>query len=109
MLFSNCPTRNCWLAPKRLAPRWPWWWEPRFTAIATDEVLRNCLGILRFAKDYGAEALESAAGRALDANAISYRALEGFLRAPKPQRLAPPPPIDHENIRGASYFEEVAC
>jgi len=74
-----------------------------------DEVLRNCLGILRFAKEYGAEALESAAARALEANATSFRAIEGFLRAPKLQRPAPPPPIDHENIRGASYFEEVAC
>jgi len=74
-----------------------------------DLVLRNCQGILRFAKDYGPEALEDAAGRAVEVKAMSYRALHGFLRAPRPAPLVPPPMIDHENIRGAEYFQEAAC
>ena len=74
-----------------------------------DLVLRNCQGILRFAKDYGPEALEDAASRAVEVNAMNYRALQGFLRAPRPKPQVPPPSIDHENIRGAEYFQEVAC
>jgi transposase len=74
-----------------------------------DLVLRNCQGILRFAKDYGPEALEDAAGRAVEVNAMSYRALHGFLRAPRPKPPVPPPSIEHENIRGAEYFQEAAC
>lgn len=74
-----------------------------------DVVLRNCQGLLRFARDYGARALEAAAERALEANALSYRAIEGFLRTPRPKTPAPPSPIDHENIRGAEYFQEGTC
>ena len=74
-----------------------------------DQVLRTSLGILRLAKDYGPEALEIAAIRALEIKAFSYRALQGFLRAPRPERPVPPPRIEHENIRGASYYEVTSC
>jgi hypothetical protein len=74
-----------------------------------DLVLRNCQGILRFAKDYGPEALEDAATRAIEVNAMNYRALQGFLRSPRTKPLSPPPPIQHENIRGAEYFQEATC
>jgi|CXWL01.1.fsa_nt_gi transposase len=74
-----------------------------------DQVLRISLGILRLANDYTPEALETASIRALEVNVFSYRALQGFLRAPRPETPAPPPRIEHENIRGAQYFEVLPC
>lgn len=74
-----------------------------------DQVLRTSLGILRLAKDYGPEALEIASVRALEIKTFSYRALQGFLRAPRPEKAAAPPRIEHENIRGAEYYGVVSC
>ena len=74
-----------------------------------EQVLRTSLGILRLAIDYSPAALEIASIRALEVNVFTYRALQGFLRAPRPQTQAPPPRIEHENIRGAQYFEVTPC
>ena len=71
---------------------------------------RSCLGILRLAKDYPAERMEAAAGRALQARAFSSRSLESILktqwdRVPLPSALAESPPaLAHDNIRGADYY-----
>jgi transposase len=70
---------------------------------------RSCLGILRLAKNYPAERMEAAARRALTARAYSYRSLESILRnqldrlppAAEPAQTA----AEHENIRGAGYFD----
>jgi transposase len=74
-----------------------------------EQVLRTSLGILRLAIDYSPAALEIASSRALEVNVFSYRALQGFLRAPQPKTTTPPPRIEHENIRGAQYFEVRPC
>ena len=74
-----------------------------------DQVLRTCQGILRLGKEHGSEALEAAATRAMGAQALSYRAILGLLKTLKVQNPLPPPRLDHENVRGARYFEEAAC
>lgn len=70
---------------------------------------RSCLGILRLAKTYSAERMEAAAQRALRARAYSLRSMESILRH-KLDRLSPgsepvQPAVEHENIRGADYFD----
>jgi transposase len=71
---------------------------------------RSCLGILRLAKLYSAERMEAAAQRALRARAYNYQSMESILRN-QLDRLPLPgsPPVqpfpEHENIRGADYFD----
>lgn len=74
-----------------------------------DQVLNTSRGILRLAKDYGPAELEVAAVQALEVKVFSYRALQTFLRSPRPQTPKAPPRIEHENIRGAQYFEVTSC
>jgi transposase len=73
---------------------------------------RSCLGIIRLAKQYGAERLEAASDRALAARARSYRHVASILKngldrmpvenestsSQNPQRES------HENIRGPRYY-----
>lgn len=71
---------------------------------------RSCLGILRLAKQYSPERLEAAARRALALSACSYQSLKSMLERGLdrlPVELTPPrrPPVEHDNIRGAEYFE----
>jgi transposase len=77
---------------------------------------RSCLGILRLAKTYPAERMEAAARRALRAHAYSSTSMESILRN-QLDRLplagdpvvpsAVNPAVDHDNIRGAGYFDAV--
>ena len=71
---------------------------------------RACLGILRLARQYGAERLEAACDRGLDIGARSYGSIQSILkhgldrqpRRPSPQgELALP---DHPNLRGSRYY-----
>lgn len=75
---------------------------------------RSCLGILRLAKLYPAERMEAAARRALRARAYNYQSMESILRnqldrLPGPEGTPGSPPMqpspEHENIRGADYFD----
>jgi transposase len=75
---------------------------------------RSCLGILRLAKTYPAERMEAAARRALRARAYSFQSMDSILknqldRLPGPEGNpgdAPvQPAVDHDNIRGADYFD----
>ena len=72
---------------------------------------RSCLGILKLAKTYPAERMEAAAKRALRARAYSCQSLDSILRNQLdrvPLSEDHPPAhhtADHENIRGADYFE----
>jgi transposase len=77
---------------------------------------RSSLGILRLAKTYPAERMEAAARRALRARAYSSRSMESILRnqldrLPIPGDPVVPsaanPAVDHDNIRGAGYFDAV--
>lgn len=69
-----------------------------------EQTYRTSLGILRLAKDHGAEALEAACRRALELKAISYRAINDLIRHPKPTPTAPAIVLEHANVRGAKYF-----
>jgi len=70
---------------------------------------RSCLGILRLAKQYGNERLETAAARAVAVSARSYRHVESILkngldRLPSSVNSEPSSPVRHENIRGRDYY-----
>jgi transposase len=70
---------------------------------------KSCLGLLRLEKRYGRERLERACARALCVEVRSYRNVESMLRAGL-DRLDLVPPAEprlvaHENVRGASYYE----
>jgi transposase len=70
---------------------------------------RAALGILRLAKGFGAERLEAASQRALRLGACSYKSLHSILKQgldqqPLPEPAAPTPAIDHDNLRGPTYY-----
>jgi transposase len=73
---------------------------------------RSCLGILRLGKRYTNERLEAAAHRALATGACSYHSIKSILeRGLDRQPLETPSaaaPIEHENLRGAAYFDSSA-
>jgi transposase len=75
---------------------------------------RSCLGILRLAKTYPAERMEAAARRCLRARAYNFQSMDSILKnqldrlpLPDPEGAPPParPAVDHDNIRGADYFD----
>ena len=70
---------------------------------------RACIGILRLARQYGAERLEAACDRGLDIGARSYGSIQSILKHGLDRR--PPQPAaqgellpDHPNIRGSRYY-----
>ena len=71
---------------------------------------RSCLGILRLAKNYPAERMEAAARRCLRARAYNCQSMDSILknqldRLPLPGDPPTQPAVDHDNIRGADYFD----
>ena len=72
------------------------------------QAFRSCLGILRLVHSYGEDRLEAAAGRAVALGAHSYRSVESILNHRLDQRpseqIELALPIEHDNIRGASYY-----
>jgi hypothetical protein len=71
---------------------------------------RSCLGILRLAKTYPAERMEAAARRALRARAYNFQSMDSILKNQLdrlPLAGDPPvqPSVEHDNIRGADYFD----
>jgi transposase len=71
---------------------------------------RSCLGVFRLAKQYSTERMEAAARRVLALNACSYQSLKSILERGLdrlPVEPAPPnrPAVEHDNIRGANYFD----
>jgi transposase len=73
---------------------------------------RGCLGIIRLAKKYSNQRTEAAAERALLTGACRYKSIESILR--NSLDLIPLEPVagvtsaapsNHDNIRGAAYFE----
>ena len=74
----------------------------------------SCLGILRLAKTYPAERMEAAARRALRARAYNFQSMDSILknqldRLPDREGTPGDPPVqaavEHDNIRGADYFD----
>jgi len=72
---------------------------------------RACLGLMRLGRLHGADRLEAACQRAEQLRSYRYRTVEHILRHHQ-DRLpleAPPaarPLVTHENVRGATYYEE---
>ena len=71
---------------------------------------RSCLGILRLAKTYAADRMEAAARRCLTARAYTCQSMESILknqldRLPLPADAPVLHAVNHENIRGADYFD----
>jgi transposase len=77
---------------------------------------RACLGILRLAKQHGGERTDAACARALAASGsgVPHRThVESILRhgldhaaaLPSPTRPSRSAPLDHENVRGADYYD----
>ena len=71
---------------------------------------RSCLGILRLAKTHPVERIEAAARRCLRARAYNFQSMDSILknqldRQPLPGELPSRPAVDHDNIRGADYFD----
>ncbi len=74
-----------------------------------EQGFRACLGILRLRKGYGPDRLEAACARALQINGLSYSSVASILknnldRFRPAHDAADGPPLDHDNIRGPSYF-----
>jgi transposase len=73
-----------------------------------EQGFRACVGILRLAKTYGRERLESACSRALEIGARSYSSVNSILKnnldRQRPAVPADGPAIAHDNIRGPTYF-----
>jgi transposase len=72
---------------------------------------RSCLGLMRLARQYGAERTERACARALAARARSYRHVATILQhgldrltPPAPPASPSPAPVDHEHVRGEQYY-----
>ena len=71
---------------------------------------RSCLGLLSLEKRYGRERLETAAQRALDNGTPNRRSIvsilaQGVDRLPPQEEVPATPPVEHENIRGSSYYQ----
>jgi len=75
---------------------------------------RACLGIMALARRYGNERVGAACQRALACRAVSYSSVKSILaenldRLPLPAGTAPtPPPPNHDNLRGAAYWNKEA-
>ena len=73
---------------------------------------RSCLGILRLGQRYASERLEAACQRAVATGACSYHSVKSILeRSLDRQPLETPPstpPLAHENLRGAAYFDSAS-
>lgn len=73
---------------------------------------RACLGLMRLGRAYGADRLEAACARAEHLRSYRYRTVDHILRHHQdrlPLEPAAParPALLHENLRGATYYEEV--
>lgn len=80
------------------------------TRVHPTQGYRACLGIMRLGTPYGGKRLEAACGRALRTGCLSYRSVESILktgldRLQSAQQTLPEPPIDHEHLRGADYYD----
>ena len=72
---------------------------------------RSCLGIIRLAQQYSWQRVEAAAERALLAQACRYQSVKSILKnSLDAVPLSPPqpgsPPLTHDNVRGAEYFDQ---
>jgi transposase len=74
-----------------------------------EQGFRSCLGILSLARGYGPIRVEAACRRGIAIGAMSYRSVASILKngldkAFLPEVAAETDPIQHDNIRGGTYF-----
>lgn len=74
---------------------------------------RSCLGIIRLADRFGRERLDAACARAVTIASPTYKTVEALLKKglekvplPAAADTRATPVLEHEHIRGASYFEK---
>lgn len=72
---------------------------------------RACLGLMRLGRVHGADRLEAACHRAERLRSYRYRTVEHILinqqdRLPLEDPAPARPALTHENVRGATYYEE---
>lgn len=71
---------------------------------------RSCLGLFRLSKDVGPERMEAACGQALRLQACSYASVKNILKAKLDQLSESQQAVlivpEHENLRGAQYYEQ---
>jgi transposase len=75
-----------------------------------EQGFRACMGIKRLGETYGTDRLEAACQRALTIQSPSYKSVKSILengldQKPLPDSPTNTPPIQHENVRGADYYE----
>jgi transposase len=72
---------------------------------------RACLGLMRLGREYGADRLEAACQRAEHLRSYRFRTVEHILQYQQDRLPLDEPParpaLTHENLRGATYYEEV--
>ena len=77
-----------------------------------EQGIRACLGLMKLGDKYGVELLETACKLAVERQAFQYRSVKNLLeRHSKGESLTPKQAvavIEHENIRGESYYSELA-
>jgi transposase len=70
---------------------------------------RSALGVISLSRKYGPERVEAACTRAVRLKIHRYQSVKSILasgldRQPLPELVAPGPPVEHANIRGAGYY-----
>jgi transposase len=73
---------------------------------------RACLGLMRLGRLHGADRLDAACARAERLRSYRFRTVEQILinqqdRLPLEEPVAARPALSHENVRGATYYQEV--
>ncbi len=76
-----------------------------------EQGFRACMGIMRLGKRYSPQRLENACARAVAIKSYSYKSVESILKKGMDKLLlqseqTEKEPIDHNNIRGKTYFQE---
>ena len=78
--------------------------------IFPEQGYRACLGIIRLANRFTSERLDAACARALKYNALSYKSVKNILVKELDKKnefsTTSSTPKDHENIRGAAYYNK---
>ena len=73
-----------------------------------EQAYKSCLGIIRLEKSFSADRLNDACHRALLYNVYSYKGVKNILKngmdKVKQPRTVSEPPKQHENIRGAGFY-----
>jgi transposase len=72
---------------------------------------RACLGLMRLVRRYGGERVSAACQRALATGGLSYSSVEAILkhgldRVPVGEPTTKVVPIQHANLRGATYYQQ---